>query len=233
MGVKLDALIKEVNKKAKESGAYSVYVHVSPNEKLYFGITHDTLYHRSGSSGVRYKRNKHFWSAIQKYGWNNFQHIVLVNNISQSDACELEQYLINKYHTNNPDFGYNQSVGGEKTALGNHLSDETKEKIRQFQLGRKKSDETKQKLSDAHKGKVKGALSADHKQKLSVAMTGRKLSVETRQKISNAGEGIQFSDAHKQKLSDAKRGRKLSEAHKQKIRESMLKVNRGGNVCGC
>lgn len=37
---------------------------------------------------------------------------------TESEACELEQYYIQKYKSNNKDFGYNISIGGEGTLTG-------------------------------------------------------------------------------------------------------------------
>lgn len=218
---KMEALISDINKKAKDSGPYSVYVHISPSNKLYFGITGTSVEQRFGSGGCRYKQNSHLWSAIQKYGWNNFQHLILCSGISQKDACDIEQELILKYNSTNSDFGYNQSIGGEKSALGHTVSDEARNSIRQFQLGRVKSDETRKKLSEAHKGKHKPSLSDEHKQKLSNSLQGKKLSDETKLKISNSRKGMRFTEEHRKKLSEAKRGKSLSDEHKKKISESL------------
>lgn len=199
---------------------FSVYVHVSPNNKLYFGITHLKPERRWGTNGRGYRCNSHFWRAIQKYGWENFQHIILLNTLSKEVACECEKYLIAKYDTRNPDFGYNYSVGGDKTALGNKLSDETKEKIRQFQLGRAKSESTRKKLSDAHKGRIHGPMSEYHKLKISIANSGKILSDEQKQKISQSKKGKSFTEEHKRKLSESHKGKpghKMSEENRQKL----------------
>ena len=74
---------------------YFVYRHVAPNGKMYIGITgkSDPIY-RWGAGGICYKKNVHFWSAIQKYGWDNFQHIIVAHGLSVDTACHLEEYLI-------------------------------------------------------------------------------------------------------------------------------------------
>ena len=179
---------------------FSVYVHVSPSNKLYFGITHLKPERRWGANGSGYKCNKHFYRAIQKYGWDNFQHIILIDNLPKEIACECEKYLIAKYDTRNQNFGYNYSVGGEKSALGNKLSEETKEKIRQFQLGRPKSDATRKKLSIANRGRVCGPLSEERKRKISIGNSGKTLSEEQKRKISCSKKGKPLSEEHKKKL---------------------------------
>ena len=73
---------------------FTVYCHISPNGKKYVGITAQEPEVR-WNNGLGYKhRNPHFWRAIQKYGWNNIEHIVLANNLSKVWACQLEQIFI-------------------------------------------------------------------------------------------------------------------------------------------
>lgn len=50
--------------------------------------------------------------AIQKYGWDNFEHIILFEKISQSMASEIEKELILKYHLTDTKYGYNCKNGG-------------------------------------------------------------------------------------------------------------------------
>ena len=52
---------------------YTVYCHTSPSGKRYVGITCKSLNSR-WQNGKGYLYNKHFYSAIQKYGWENFKH---------------------------------------------------------------------------------------------------------------------------------------------------------------
>ncbi|MBP3801390.1 MAG: hypothetical protein J6I85_05165 [Clostridia bacterium] len=53
-----------------------------------------------------------FYSAIQKYGWNNFSHEILYTNLSLEEANYKEAELIQKYQTTNPQYGYNIEKGG-------------------------------------------------------------------------------------------------------------------------
>ena len=89
---------------------YCVYAHVNKqNGKMYIGITNNTK-KRWECNGKNYKNCVHFWSAINKYGWDNFNHIILIDNVSFSIACEMEIYLIKKFNTINE--GYNIMAGG-------------------------------------------------------------------------------------------------------------------------
>ena len=55
---------------------YTVYKHISPNGKQYVGITKQDVVKR-WANGEGYKNCTYFYNAIQKYGWENFQHIIL------------------------------------------------------------------------------------------------------------------------------------------------------------
>lgn len=89
---------------------YSVYAHVNKiNGKIYIGITKD-IKSRWVANGKNYKNCNRFWNAISKYGWHNFLHIVLIENISQDMACIFEKELIKKYNTKK--YGYNIKDGG-------------------------------------------------------------------------------------------------------------------------
>ena len=68
---------------------YTVYEHVSPSNKRYFGITSMNV-KRRWSNGHGYKHNPYFYRAIQKYGWDNFHHNILFENLSADDAKEKE-----------------------------------------------------------------------------------------------------------------------------------------------
>ena len=45
---------------------YTLYVHIAPNNKKYFGITSQAPENRWGIDGRGYKTQRLFWRAIQK-----------------------------------------------------------------------------------------------------------------------------------------------------------------------
>jgi group I intron endonuclease len=140
-----------------------VYCHRNKiNGKRYIGQTvySNNINLRWGIDGKRYKVNKHFWSAIQKYGWDNFEHYIIQDNLTQEEANLLEDLNIRAFNTIDRNYGYNHRGGGSKGSL----SEETKTKISNTLKGkccgenhpmyRKHwSEETKQKMSVAKKGK--------------------------------------------------------------------------------
>lgn len=94
-------------------GDYSVYMHVNrANGKRYIGITSGNPLKR-WANGKGYYRNKHFSDAIIKYGWDNFDHVILFSGIEKDEACKEEQRLIKKYGTQDKNKGYNLTSGGE------------------------------------------------------------------------------------------------------------------------
>ena len=190
---------------------FTVYMHITPSNKKYIGITSKDLSERFGSNGCLY-RNQIFGRAIKKYGWNNIKHIVIAQNLTKEEAKKLEIELIAKYDTTNPKYGYNRSIGGDiPVILGQHHSDETKKKISNSNMGKEISLETRKQISDsvkllwqtdeyrekqnnrvvtdvskkrmseAHKGKI---LSKEHKEKIRLGNLGKHQSDETRQMLS-------------------------------------------------
>ena len=89
---------------------YCVYEHVNKiNGKKYIGMTKDPKC-RWRNNGYHYRQCPHFWSAIQKYGWDNFEHTVLRKGLTHLEACELEIKLIDEQET--IEKGYNLASGG-------------------------------------------------------------------------------------------------------------------------
>ena len=99
---------------------YKIYMHKNKiNGKVYIGQTYTDLQSRFGKNGIRYKSCPLFYNAIQKYGWENFEHIILEENIDNSNiANEKEKYYISLYNSTNNNYGYNIQNGGcEQTKL--------------------------------------------------------------------------------------------------------------------
>ena len=152
---------------------YIVYKHTSPNGKFYIGITSQGTERRWRADGSGYKpkegRTTHFYNAILKYGWDNFEHEILYDNLTKEEAEEIERELIDKYDLTNPEYGYNTREGGGSQG---HLSDETKNKI-----------------SKSRKGKSCGNRPPEVGKKISQAKLGHAVDEEVRQKISENLKG--------------------------------------------
>lgn len=97
---------------------YSVYIHrCIANGKRYVGIT-SMPPEKRWANGAGYKKNRHFWGAICQYGWSGFEHIIYKSNLCANTAYRLEKKLIAELRTNESEFGYNLSSGGEHSAMG-------------------------------------------------------------------------------------------------------------------
>lgn len=91
---------------------YCIYIHTNQiNGKVYIGQTKN-IENRWMNQGEKYKYSPRFWSAIQCYGWDNFSHEILKDNLSKEEADKQEIYYINKYDSTNLDKGYNLTKGG-------------------------------------------------------------------------------------------------------------------------
>ena len=112
-------------------------MHISPSNKVYIGITKRRCDLR-WQHGRGYNQCPFMKHAVEKYGWDNFEHKIILENISKSEAAYTEKYLIAWYKSHN--MSYNITNGGDgmrgvkKFGLdnkfyGKHHSDEAKERI--------------------------------------------------------------------------------------------------------
>ena len=172
-------------------GNYTVYKHITPNNKIYIGITCRNPLMRWGKNGNGYKQQPYFWNAIRKYGWDNIQHVIIADGLTKDMAAIAERKLIKRYDSRNPEKGYNTQPGGNIGGLGMKLSDEAKEKIRQSKLGeknpmfgKKHTEEYKKFMSmiNSH------PKSEETIQKMKEAQSNR--SEETRKKLSDAQKKV-------------------------------------------
>lgn len=141
----------------QEEKKWCVYCHTNKiNGKKYIGITSVSPNKRWGSNGINYK-TQNFYKAINKYGWNGFEHTILHKELSEKESKIKEKYYIKIYNTKFPN-GYNLTDGGDG-AVGLTVSEETRKKIRESRFGKYKgednnfygkhhSEESRQKIKD-------------------------------------------------------------------------------------
>lgn len=141
---------------------FGVYMHKNKiNNKVYIGITCQKPISTRWKNGNGYKKSPLFYNAIQKYGWNNFEHIILFENLTKEEAEQREQSLIKKYKSDKRKYGYNIQKGGGIT----NLSELTKYKLKICNIGKHHSEETKKKMSLSHIGK-QNCLGYKHDEKV-------------------------------------------------------------------
>ena len=164
---------------------YIVYLHKNIiNGKVYVGQTNN-LSRRWRGDGIDYQKSSYFFKAIQKYGWDNFEHLILKEHLAKEEADQWEVYYIDFYDSQNHEKGYNIRCGGSNGAL---------------------AEETKKKLSQIAKEKElwQGDNNPRHKDPLfgeRNGMYGKHHSEETKQKISESKKGTLLSEGVKQKIS--------------------------------
>lgn len=219
-------------------GEYIVYMHISPSGKKYIGITKQNP-KRRWNSGNGYKNNDYFTKAIKKYGWNNFLHIILAENLTEEQAKEMEISLISKHNSTDRNYGYNIENGGN--CAGTH-SEETKRKIGLKSQGNKHC--LGRKITDKH-------IEAMRKGRISNGYKRSKQSEETKRKISESHKGVKFSEEHilhikqnrpnisgennpmygkhhsedtKKKISESKKGMKVSKETAERLKSIAKRV---------
>ena len=132
---------------------FYVYVHVCPNGKRYVGAT------TAPRPEYRWKEGRGyggiFLQDILKYGWDNITHDVFeVDSAEEMYRKEVE--LISFYHSNDPRYGYNHSMGGEKSALGCIRSKEYRKKMSEAKKkGYLDHPEYRKRISETLKGRPK------------------------------------------------------------------------------
>ena len=182
------------NMSNSEERKWKVYMHVVPKElsgykydKYYIGITQQSLTKR-WQHGCGYYSCTFFYKAIQKYGWDNMEHLVVAEDLSEIEAKKMEVELIAKYNSNNSKYGYNLTKGGDGT-VGRNKTDEEKE------MHRKLSKEVYLRPGYVHPNKGK-KMSEEQKKLLSIAQKKRFADPN----YINPRKGIPMSEENKEKL---------------------------------
>lgn len=230
-----------------EKRNYKLYVHISPSNKRYYGITREENINIRWRSGHGYKYNSHFTNAINKYGWDNIEHIVLFDNLTKEEACLLEKMYIALYNTTNSKYGYNKSYGGDS---GLKVTPKTKEKLRKSKIGnlnpakrlevrkkiskantgKKRSEEQKKKMSENSKKMWADPNSKVHnpmvREKIRKGNIGKKRSAESRKKMSEVNKGKTLSMQTRKKISDKLKGTKMGDDNPMKRPEVRAKVSK-------
>ena len=138
---------------------YSIYaIRNKSNGKLYIGQTKNVkkrfLMHTQKTSNCKLLRD-----AIQKEGKENFEIILLDEALSINEADRKEKMWIEKYHSNDFNYGYNSTTGGHSWKFSenvrNEMSNSRQGKNNSF-YNKHHSDEQKRKWSTERKGLYEG-----------------------------------------------------------------------------
>ena len=152
--------------------SWCVYKHtLKETGQVYIGQTNNIKNRWKPSA---YKNCIKFYNAIQKYGWDNFEHEILANELTLEEANELETKFIIEYNSINN--GFNLNTGGDNKLA----SQETKEKMSKIRKGIPKSEQHKQAISEALTGykqteeHKKHNRKAQHRKSVECIETGEK-----------------------------------------------------------
>lgn len=159
---------------------WCVYIHINKiNNKKYVGITSRKPNERWGVDGKEYCRNNQprFENAINEYGWDNFEHVIFAENLTQEDANNLEILLIALLKTNccrykNPEYGYNLTDGGGGIS-GHRDGEEARKRKSEASKIMWQKDGFRDKMIKIRTGKKRKPYSQEMKNKLSEIMKGK------------------------------------------------------------
>lgn len=137
--------------------------------EVYIGQTTKTLEHRKKQHIIMARNDKHnryLYSAMNKYGIENFKFEEIDRANSLDELNCLETYYILKYDSMRN--GYNMDYGGYNNLMLSEIVKEKHDKIMQ-------SDEVRQKISKSMKEyRKKNPFTEEHRRKLSEKAMGNK-----------------------------------------------------------
>lgn len=175
----------------------TVYVHINKvNNKRYYGITSQDVNVR-WKNGFGYAKHLPIRRAFDKYGWDNFEHIVLYDNLSDEDAKAIEQNLIAKYKTQDDRYGYNITSGGDGVK-GWHPSEETKAKI--SESAKKRTGEKNPNYNHKWTDQMKSENAIKHKRENLSQETIKKMSENAQNRVGKRNPF--FGKTHSQETKD-------------------------------
>ena len=132
---------------------WCIYKHTNRiNGKAYIGRCRWPNYQLRWNNGKGYIGCPRFWEAIEEYGWDAFDHQILYCDLSFDESNQLEQEMIAKYKTNDSEYGYNVSCGGQAFFKGLHHTEDSKERISEKLKCYEKTEIHRKHLSESKSG---------------------------------------------------------------------------------
>ena len=138
---------------------YSVYQHITPDGMYYFGQTQNVK-KRWICNGSLYKGTA-LQPYIEKYGWDNIQHIVLFKDQTKENALWIENFLIETAREdgvciNKQRSGLVSKEEGYKQEYYQQNKEQMREQHKQYyQKNREKLLNKQKKYQDEHKDKIR------------------------------------------------------------------------------
>lgn len=157
-------------------------VHNLINDKRYIGqsvnVEGRLWEHKTGYEDPVRHTNRHLQNSIKKYGVDNFEFIVL-EECTRETLNEREMYWIAYYKSNEHEYGYNKTKGGDGTP-GFIPDDEIRDKLSKAQL-RLWSTEEHQRLM--HESRLNHYVSEETKRLIGIKSKERMNRPEEKDKL--------------------------------------------------
>lgn len=150
------------------AGVYQIYN--TETGKRYIGSSIN-IEERLKQHRRKLKSNKHCNQHLQN-AWNKYAEYLVFEPLEycEPDEClKLEQKYIDYYNSANREYGYN--IDAQAASAGKHLSEETKQKLRERHLGKKIDPKIVEKIRQANLGKKKPKQSETMKRKYAEGYT--------------------------------------------------------------
>lgn len=120
---------------------YIIYGHQNNLTKIWFIGRISQKSKSRWKNGCRYKNNPKFLDAINKYGWDNFRHIIFEENVLEELADERECHYIRLYDS--IENGYNLSSNNEYLEELKQIMSESRNEPKSFSFSLPSISQTK------------------------------------------------------------------------------------------
>lgn len=192
------------------------------NKKVYIGKTIGKLDrrkrdHEKASGNPKY----YFHYALRKYGMNNFKWIILYRCTNLDSLNRKEKKIIQIYNSNNQNYGYNITNGGE--GGDTYTNNPRKEEILAAIIKERNTEVAKLRVSRVHKGKI---VSEEVRRKQSKRVKGtgnpiygKQRSEEVKEKIRQKNLGRIVPRELVERIAKSNTGKKHTEKTKEKMRK--------------
>lgn len=185
----------EFNKEFKGMLGIIYYIKNLKNDKLYIGKTFSFL-RRQKEHKIKLNNNKHHNQYLQN-SWNKYGKMCFEFGILFKIYVDTGEYLnyiekkcINFYHTNESEYGYNLTNGGEGVSGYKHTKEEldkiskaNKGRVGTF-LGKNHTEETKKMMSEFYSGEGNGMFGKQHSEKSKIKISNKMKFVYNEENVS-------------------------------------------------
>lgn len=165
------------------------------NGKVYIGQTTKTLADRikTHKNSMVSGKQTHLYSAMRKYGWDNFKFEVIATAETQCELNALEEYYIKKYDSVRS--GYNMAYGGSINVMYSEIvADKHHKRMRDEKVRRKIYESMKESYV------ARGGATDEHRKHLSENKKAFYQTERGKEVAREFSQRFNMSDEHKELL---------------------------------